>query len=200
MGVTNYYTVDDQMIGYKDGGGRKDFLTDALGSVTAEIDQTGTNRTFDGRYKPYGGDLWSSGSKEAFVGLERGDIARLVFQLFHITYEQGTIHKLAERGRQSIPYGRAKEPTDMEEDVPFRRSTLVEWHLAVNKAVVRLNVRKQSRYGRRRRNVLASGSLANQMTPFLSIGSSSAKKRRKGLKTKCARKRCFILMSVLNCA
>ena len=66
MAVTNYYTIDGQMIGYKDGGGRKDFLTDVLGSVTAEIDQAGTNRTFDGRYRPYGGDLWSSGSRGSF--------------------------------------------------------------------------------------------------------------------------------------
>ena len=66
MGVTNYYTVDGQMIGYKDANGRKDFLTDNLGSVTAEIDQTGTNRTFDGRYRPYGNSLWSTGTRGAF--------------------------------------------------------------------------------------------------------------------------------------
>ena len=52
-----YYTVDGQMIGYKDAAGRKDYLTDALGSVTAEVDQAGATKTFDGRYKPYGGDL-----------------------------------------------------------------------------------------------------------------------------------------------
>ena len=66
MGVTNYYTVDGQMIGYKDANGRKDFLTDNLGSVTAEIDQSGTNRTFDGRYRPYGNSLWSTGTRGAF--------------------------------------------------------------------------------------------------------------------------------------
>ncbi len=63
MPVTNYYTIDGQMIGYKDAGGRKDFLTDALGSVTAEVDQTGATKTFDGRYTPYGGDLSSSGTR-----------------------------------------------------------------------------------------------------------------------------------------
>ena len=66
MGVTNYYTIDGQMIGYKDANGRKDFLTDNLGSVTAEIDQTGTNRTFDGRYRPYGNSLWSTGTRGSF--------------------------------------------------------------------------------------------------------------------------------------
>lgn len=62
----SYYTIDGQILGYKDVAGRKDFLTDALGSVTGEVDQTGTNRTFNGRYKPYGGMLWSSGSRGSF--------------------------------------------------------------------------------------------------------------------------------------
>lgn len=66
MPTTNFYTIDGQMVAYRDGGGRKDFLTDALGSVTAEVDQTGTGRIFDGRYKPYGGDLWSSGMRGSF--------------------------------------------------------------------------------------------------------------------------------------
>ena len=61
-----YYTVDGQMIGYKDAGGRLDFLTDALGSVTAEVDQTGATKTFDGRYKPYGGDLSSTGTRGSY--------------------------------------------------------------------------------------------------------------------------------------
>ena len=61
-----YYTVDGQMIGYKDASGRKDFLTDALGSVTAEVEQTGATKTFDGRYKPYGGDLSSTGTRGSF--------------------------------------------------------------------------------------------------------------------------------------
>lgn len=61
-----YYTVDGQMIGYKNAGGRKDFLTDALGSVTAEVDQTGATKTFDGRYKPYGGDLSSTGTRGSY--------------------------------------------------------------------------------------------------------------------------------------
>jgi RHS repeat-associated protein len=66
MPVTNYYTIDGQMIGYKTAAGRKDFLTDALGSVTAEVDQTGATKTFDGRYKPYGGDLSSTGTRGSY--------------------------------------------------------------------------------------------------------------------------------------
>ena len=66
MPVTNYYTIDGQMIGYKTAAGRKDFLTDALGSVTAEVDQTGATKTFDGRYQPYGGDLSSTGTRGSY--------------------------------------------------------------------------------------------------------------------------------------
>ena len=61
-----YYTIDGQIVGYKKSGARKDFLTDALGSVTAEVDQTGNTKTFDGRYQPYGGILSSAGSKGSF--------------------------------------------------------------------------------------------------------------------------------------
>ncbi len=66
MPVTNYYTIDGQMIGYKTAAGRRDFLTDALGSVTAEVDQTGATKTFDGRYKPYGGDLSTTGARGSY--------------------------------------------------------------------------------------------------------------------------------------
>ncbi len=64
-----YYSIEGQMISYKDMGGRKDFLTDALGSVTAEVDETCT-KTFEGRYKPYGSDLSSFGprGKYGWVG------------------------------------------------------------------------------------------------------------------------------------
>lgn len=62
MPVTNYYTVDGHLIGYDDGS-QKDFLTDTLGSVTAEIDHTGVTKVFDGRYQPYGGELTSNGTR-----------------------------------------------------------------------------------------------------------------------------------------
>ena len=62
MSTSNYYTVDGQILGYS----RKDYLTDALGSVTSEIDQTGNTRTFDGRYKPFGGTLTSTGTRGSY--------------------------------------------------------------------------------------------------------------------------------------
>ena len=37
-----FYSVNGQMMGYESGGVKKDFLTDHLGSITAEIDQTQT--------------------------------------------------------------------------------------------------------------------------------------------------------------
>jgi len=54
MATTYYYTVNDEIIGeYAIGSSHLDYLTDALGSVVATIDQ---NLTFQGtaRYKPYG--------------------------------------------------------------------------------------------------------------------------------------------------
>ncbi len=52
----SYYTVGGEIIGEKSGGVRTDYLTDALGSVTATVDQTGSviNRY---TFKPYGGLL-----------------------------------------------------------------------------------------------------------------------------------------------
>jgi RHS repeat-associated protein len=56
----SYYSVGGQIIGEKSGGVRTDYLTDALGSVTATVDQTGAviNRY---TYKPYGGLLAKAG-------------------------------------------------------------------------------------------------------------------------------------------
>ena len=40
MAVTNYYTVNGALIGEKTAGGsRTDYLTDALGNVTATVNQ-----------------------------------------------------------------------------------------------------------------------------------------------------------------
>lgn len=61
MSVTNYYTVNGSIIGESTNGVRTDYLTDALGSVTATVDQTGTvQNTY--RYKPYGDLLAKTGS------------------------------------------------------------------------------------------------------------------------------------------
>jgi hypothetical protein len=41
MAVTNYYTIDGEIIGEKVGANaRTDYLTDALGNVTATVNQT----------------------------------------------------------------------------------------------------------------------------------------------------------------
>src|SRR5215471_12845080 len=61
MAVTNYYTVNGALIGEKTtGGSRTDYLTDALGSVTATVNQSGqVVNTY--RYKPYGAQLAKTG-------------------------------------------------------------------------------------------------------------------------------------------
>jgi RHS repeat-associated protein len=56
-----YYSVSGELLGEKAAGGQRiDYLTDALGSVTATVDQTGTvlNRYV---YKPYGALLAKTG-------------------------------------------------------------------------------------------------------------------------------------------
>jgi hypothetical protein len=54
MAVTNYHTVNGRILGETTGGIRTDYLTDALGSVTATVNPSGqvVNRY---TYKPYGG-------------------------------------------------------------------------------------------------------------------------------------------------
>jgi len=56
----SYYSVGGEIIGEKSGGVRTDYLTDALGSVTATVDQAGSviNRY---TYKPYGALLAKTG-------------------------------------------------------------------------------------------------------------------------------------------
>ena len=56
-----FYSVNGQMMGYESGGVKKDFLTDHLGSITAEIDQN-QNRTFETRYSAFGRNNWSTGT------------------------------------------------------------------------------------------------------------------------------------------
>ena len=70
MPTTYYYTVNDEIIGeHTVGQSRLDYLTDALGSVVATIDQTLTTKS-TARYKPYGADLASTGTQpiNAWVG------------------------------------------------------------------------------------------------------------------------------------
>lgn len=61
MGVTNYYSVNGEIIGEKPvGGTRTDYLSDALGSVMATVNQSAqVVNTY--RYKPYGALLAKTG-------------------------------------------------------------------------------------------------------------------------------------------
>lgn len=61
MGVTSYYSFGGEIIGEETGGVRRDYLTDALGSVTATVTEAGVvENTY--RYKPYGETLAKTGS------------------------------------------------------------------------------------------------------------------------------------------
>ncbi len=62
MPVTNYYTVQGEIIGERTvGQSRLDYIPDALGSVVATVDQTLTVK-ITARYKPYGADLATTGT------------------------------------------------------------------------------------------------------------------------------------------
>jgi len=62
MAVTNYYSVDSDILGEKTtASSRIDYLTDALGSVTATLNQSAqVVNTY--RYKPYGAQLAKTGT------------------------------------------------------------------------------------------------------------------------------------------
>ncbi|MBW7927084.1 MAG: hypothetical protein H3C58_03130 [Fimbriimonadaceae bacterium] len=61
MPVTNYHTLNGELLGETGPGGRRFYGKDALGSVVATYDQDGTlENTY--RYKPYGGLLSKTGS------------------------------------------------------------------------------------------------------------------------------------------
>src|SRR5580700_2929376 len=62
MPVTNYHTVDGEIIGETTAGSpRVDYLTDALGSVTATVNQSAqVVNTY--RYKPFGAQLAKTGT------------------------------------------------------------------------------------------------------------------------------------------
>jgi RHS repeat-associated protein len=61
MGVTSYYSFGGEIIGEETAGVRRDYLTDALGSVTATVTGAGVvENTY--RYKPYGETLAKTGT------------------------------------------------------------------------------------------------------------------------------------------
>ena len=69
MGLsTSYYTIDGEIIGESSNGVRLDHLTDALGSVTAKVDQTGAVVS-TARYKPYGDKLIGTDYMFGWVGI-----------------------------------------------------------------------------------------------------------------------------------
>jgi RHS repeat-associated protein len=78
-----FYTMNSQMMAYDSGGVTKDFLTDHLGSITAEIDQTQT-RTYDTRYSAYGRNLWSTGTGCGFGWV--GSYGYRETGLFHMSH------------------------------------------------------------------------------------------------------------------
>ena len=78
-----FYTMNGQMMAYDSGGVTKDFLTDHLGSITAEIDQTQT-RTYDTRYSAYGRNIWSTGSNCGFGWV--GSYGYRETGLFHMSH------------------------------------------------------------------------------------------------------------------
>ena len=66
MGTTYYYTVNDIIIGeHTLGQNRLDYVTDALGSVVATIDQNLAVQSTT-RYKPFGADLATTGTQPMF--------------------------------------------------------------------------------------------------------------------------------------
>ncbi len=62
-----YYTVDGELIAESMNGNRLDYLRDALGSITAKVDQTlAVVSTL--RYKPYGGVLYGTAYTFGWLG------------------------------------------------------------------------------------------------------------------------------------
>ena len=78
-----FYSVNGQMMGYESGGVKKDFLTDHLGSITAEMDQSQT-RTYDTRYSAYGRNNWSTGTGCGFGWV--GSYGYRETGLFHMSH------------------------------------------------------------------------------------------------------------------
>lgn len=65
MPTTNYYTVEDEILGQAVNESHLDYLPDALGSVITTVDQSGSV-VHTARYKPYGADLLVTGPDTSF--------------------------------------------------------------------------------------------------------------------------------------
>lgn len=64
MGVTTYYSVGGEILGERAGATRRDYLRDALGSVTATKVTSETTLQNTYRYKPYGERLSKTGAAD----------------------------------------------------------------------------------------------------------------------------------------
>jgi RHS repeat-associated protein len=78
-----FYSVDGQMVGYEEGGVRKDFLTDHLGSIIAIMDENEV-RVFDTRYSAYGRNRWITGTGCGFGWV--GTYGYRETSLFHMSH------------------------------------------------------------------------------------------------------------------
>jgi hypothetical protein len=67
MSVTNYDSMNGQLRGQSDSGGRLDYLVDAIGSVTGMVDETST-LVSSGQYKPFGADEPGTTTSTSSVG------------------------------------------------------------------------------------------------------------------------------------
>src|SRR5580700_10284478 len=113
MAVTNYYTANGRLLGEKVGtGARTDYLTDALGNVTATVSQTpAVINTY--RYKPYGGQLakTGTGSDPAFTWVGNqgyrqtaNKYADVYIQARHYGTVQGTWTSVDALWPEEMPY------------------------------------------------------------------------------------------------
>ena len=91
MSKTSYYTIESEIIGERTPGlGRREYMPDALGSVTATI--VGSAKENDYKYKPYGLVLSSSivGTDPSFLwvgtlGYKRGQSSSFYVRARHYT-------------------------------------------------------------------------------------------------------------------
>ena len=85
MAVRTYYRQDGEILSEDSDGSVLDFLTDALGSVTATVDQTATIQS-KARYKPYGDLLSGSVLRMAWVGSLGYRPTGLAFSNYYMTH------------------------------------------------------------------------------------------------------------------
>jgi len=160
-----FYTMNGQMMAYDSGGVTKDFLTDHLGSITAEIDQTQT-RTYDTRYSAYGRNIWSTGTGCGFGWV--GSYGYRETGLFHMSHYVRARHYSYVTGNwstvdplwpdesaygQATNVGRVSRIEKLRKDPPGYTGTHVCWHFKrdVEQCVENLLGRNVPRIGPPRR-------------------------------------------------